>query len=139
MPLKRIKRPLDKSKRKKGKPVPLSRLKRKLDQVFSLYIRAKYPKKCYTCGKPNCTLQCGHFIPRTYLATRWEEMNCRPQCVGCNIWGRGQLLDFEEKLTNEIGATKVAFLKEIRKQVWKLNRAWYEEKIAYYNDLLAHL
>ena len=129
----------------KKAPKSVSKLKHELDAVFSKYIRRKHSKggvgTCYTCGlqKQWNLLQCGHFIPRTYLATRWEEMNCRPQCVGCNIWGRGQLLDFEEKLTNEIGATKVAFLKEIRKHVWKLNRAWYEEKIAYYNDLLVKL
>ncbi len=113
--------------------------KKELDRVFSLYIRAKYPKYCYTCNRPSEKLQCGHFVPRIYLPTRWEEMNCRPQCVGCNIWGRGQLLDFEENLTEEIGEVKVRFLKEIRNQVWKLTPEWYVQKINEFKQKLHEL
>lgn len=112
------------------------KLKKQLDVIFSKYIRAKYPKYCYTCGRPNDKLQCGHFVPRQYLATRWSEDNCRPQCVGCNIWGRGQLLDFEENLINELGKKKVEDLKKSRHKVLKLDREWYIDKIAYYANLL---
>lgn len=110
------------------------KLKKKLDVIFSKYIRAKYPKICYTCKKPAATLQCGHFVPRQYLATRWDEDNCRPQCVGCNIFGRGQLLDFEENLIQEIGLKKVKQLKIARHQTLKLDRAWYEERIKFYTE-----
>lgn len=94
--------------------------------------------ECYTCKRifPLKKLQNGHFVPRIYLATRWDENNCRPQCVGCNIWGRGQLLDFEEHLIAEIGPKKVAELKAKRNEIWKLNREWYEEQIARYRALL---
>ena len=63
----------------------------------------------------------GDFVSRQYLVTRWDEDNCRPQCVGCNLWGRGQLLDFEENLTNELGKEKVEALKESRHLILKLD------------------
>lgn len=107
----------------------LSSLKKKLDQVFSLYIRAKYPKYCYTCNRYGKTLQNGHFISRSYLATRFEEDNCRPQCVGCNVFGGGKPLDFEENLIAEIGKKKVNALKARRHKIMKLTPEWYETKI----------
>ena len=118
-----------KTAKPKKKPPTLSKLKRETDRLFSLYIRAKYPKVCYTCGATGKTLQCGHFVSRSYLATRWTEDNARQQCVGCNIWGRGKPLDFEEHLIEEIGAVKVADLKRLRHTLIKANRKFYEEKI----------
>ena len=118
------------------KDITTGKLKKKLDAVFSKWIRSKFPPVCYTCGKTNTTLQCGHFVSRQYLATRWDEDNCRPQCVGCNVWGRGQLLDFEENLIEEIGLKKVKQLKLARHQVLKLDREWYLTKIDYYEKLL---
>lgn len=119
----------------KGKITP-SKLKKELDRVFSLFIRAKYPKKCYTCGKVSDKLQNGHFVPRIYLATRWMESNCRPQCPGCNIWGRGQLLDFEENLKKELGIEKVEMIKQARHKLFKLDTAWYESQIDLYKQKL---
>lgn len=119
------------SKTRKKAPPSLSKLKRDLDHHFSLKVR-EGANKCYTCDKVSPTLQCGHFVPRQYLATRWDESNARPQCVGCNIWGKGMILEFEERLTKEIGAAKVQALKDKRKELWKLDRAWYTERIAYF-------
>ena len=61
--------------------------KKKLDSVFSRYIREKYEKDgkvpCYTCPHIGTvkTMQCGHFVPRQHMSTRWDEDNCRPQCL----------------------------------------------------------
>ena len=87
--------------------------KKELDKIFSLYVRAKYANvfgsvKCYTCGKSFHwrTIQNGHFVQRAILVTRWDENNCRPQCVGCNIFGRGKIHIFSEKLLKELGKEK---------------------------------
>lgn len=128
----------------KVKDISTGKLKKKLDAVFSKYIRAKFSYNggkvnCYTCGKVGeiKTMQCGHFVPRQYLSTRWSEDNCRPQDVGCNVYGNGQLLDFEENLKKELGENKVEELKKSRHQTLKLDRNWYEEKIIYYENLLS--
>lgn len=117
---------------KKPPSKTLAQLKKELDRVFSLYIREKYPKRCYTCGKRGVTLQCGHFVSRQYLATRWDENNCRPQCVGCNMFGNGKPLDFEENLKKELGDETVEKMKKSRHQVLKLDRQWYLTSIALY-------
>lgn len=121
----------------KIKSKSLSKLKAELDRVFSLFIR-RNATNCYTCGKQGTpqTLQCGHFIPRQYLSVRWYENNCRPQCVGCNIWGKGKFLEFEEKLIQEVGADEVFKMKEERKVLVKLTREFYEREISHYKSLL---
>lgn len=121
--------------KKKG----VAHLKRKLDSVFSKYIRAKYPKVCYTCQKPSNALQCGHFVSRQYLASRWEEDNCRPQCWGCNGYGRGQLLDFEENLKHELGESRIEEVKRSRHAIVKLTPDWYEGQIKHYTISLRDL
>lgn len=140
-PLKRSKMPQDKSKGKKVTKSPKkektqAQLKKELDTVFSIYIRKVHPAKCYTCGKTDAALQCGHFIARSYLATRFHEDNCRPQCVGCNIFGNGKPLDFEEHLKRDLGEEYVENLKKLRHQVLKLDRNWYKEKIEHYKHLI---
>lgn len=120
-----------------------AKLKKDLDAVFSKYIRNYHTDKkgslyCYTCGKHGKvkTMQCGHFVSRQYLATRWDENNCRPQCVGCNVWGNGQLLDFEEKLKKELSPRKVESMKAKRHQIIKLDANWYEKEITKYKEKL---
>lgn len=113
-----------------------AQLKKELDRVFSIYIRKIHPPVCYTCGKTDTPLQCGHFVPRQYLASRWHEDNCRPQCVGCNIYGNGKILDFEEHLKRDLGEEYVEAMKATRHQSLKLDRQWYEEKIEHYKALI---
>jgi len=124
--------PVKKKGLKRPKQPSQAMLKKELDRVFSLYIRAKYKKECYTCGKRGVTLQCGHFVSRQYLATRWDENNCRPQCVGCNMFGGGKPLDFEERLKKDLGDEIVEKMKKSRHQVLKLDRQWYLTSIALY-------
>jgi 5-methylcytosine-specific restriction endonuclease McrA len=87
-----------------------SSLKKRLDQIFSIYIRNKFTDekgcgKCFTCGAPGTikTLQCGHFISRRHYPTRWEEDNCRPQCVKCNMFNQGNSPAFGIHLQSELG------------------------------------
>ena len=121
---------------KSPKAKTTAQLKKELDRVFSLYIRKIHPHQCYTCGKTEGPMQCGHFVSRQYLATRWSEDNCRPQCWGCNGFGNGKLLDFEEKLKSELGGNYVEVMKATRHQTLKLDRHWYLEKIAHYKALI---
>ena len=122
-----------------SKPKTAAKLKKDLDAIFSKYIRLKYSDEngnvaCYTCGKVMHwkQIQNGHFISRQYLATRWHEDNCRPQCVGDNIFGNGKPLDFEERLKEELGSQYVEDMKMLRHKSLKLDRHWYAEQIAIY-------
>jgi len=59
------------------------RLVKKLDSVFSAYIRAR-DKSCIVCGSTE-NLQCGHLFSRTNYSTRWDEDNAAAQCRSCNM------------------------------------------------------
>ena len=123
----------------------VSALKKELDKWFSLYIRHKYVRNgtvyCYTCNKPMLIKEahCGHFVPRNYLATRFDEDNLRVQCPGCNLFGNGKPLDFEENLKAELGETAVEELKQKRHKITILSPSWYSEQIALYKDLVNNL
>jgi len=66
------------------KTSPRKRLVKKLDNIFSLYIRARDKDKCFTCGtKQNPT--CGHLITRSKYSVRWDEKNAFCQCASCNL------------------------------------------------------
>jgi hypothetical protein len=131
---------------KKKTLLSLSKLKKKLDSTFSQYIRRKYANKdsmvkCYTCSTVRHwkEMQNGHFISRTYLVTRFDENNCRPQCVGCNMFHHGKPLDFEENLKRELGEGLIETMKSSRHQIVKLDRVWYEVKIHEYQTILDSL
>ena len=87
-------------------------LVKKLDAVFSEYIRRKYADKngivkCYTCNKKAYWkgegMQNGHFISRRSRILRWDERNCRIQCYSCNVMRYGESYIFGVKLNEEYG------------------------------------
>ena len=129
---------------KKKKPVTISKVKKELDRVFSIYIRTLYSVngdvKCYTCTKiaPIKEMQNGHFVPRQYLATRFDERNCRPQCYACNMLYNGQPSTYAKKLEEETPGL-VAELDRMRHITTKWYVYDYEQKIAYYKDLIDKL
>lgn len=100
--------PKEKDKSKKDKKKTISQLKKFLDTLFSEYVRRKYSDsdgfvRCYTCGRYGHwkTMQNGHFVSRAYLPTRYDERNCRVQCVGCNVFGGGQIPKYAKRLEDE--------------------------------------
>ena len=117
----------------------LIKLRDKLDKVFSVYIRLKYADDngnvaCYTCGvvKHWKYQQCGHFISRRHLCTRWDEDNTRPQCVGCNLFNQGNTPVFAQKLLTEKGSKIIDELLEKSKSTCKFTRSDYETLINQY-------
>lgn len=127
---------------KKPKSKTQAQLKKQLDTIFSIYIRQRDSDQdgigtCYTCGKRAHwkQLQNGHFISRSYLATRFHEDNCKIQCLGCNVFGNGKPLDFEEHLKADLGEEYVENLKKLRHTTVKYDRLWYSDQIEKYKSL----
>jgi hypothetical protein len=113
-----------------------------LDHVFSQYIRCKYADKggmveCYTSGKKMRwqEIQCGHFIPRANLGTRWLEANCRPQSMEENYFKMGNLEEFEYKLDAENNGV-VEYLRELARQVAKPTKEELKSLIIEYRSKL---
>ena len=120
------------------KNVSQSALKSRLDKIFSRYIRQKYADrngnvKCYTCSivKPWKEMQCGHWIPRNNLATRFSEENCRVQCVGCNMFQKGRPDVFAVNLLNE--GVDIIALQQTKYRIFQIDSIWYEEQIKKYS------
>ena len=80
------------NKQMKRKKLTRSKLVKKLDAIFSKYIRLKYSDKkgickCYTCWDKDHwkNMQCGHFVSRSNYKYRRDEKNARVQDYKCNI------------------------------------------------------
>ena len=116
----------------------LQYLMQDLDHVFSKYIRLKYADdkgmvECFTSGKKFHwgKIQCGHFIPRSNLGTRWLEANCRPQSEYDNCFLSGNMDVFEKKLEEEKSGS-VDYLRELAYQVAKPSRDELKQMIIEY-------
>ena len=84
-------------------------------------------------------MQCGHFQSRSFLATRFDEENCQPQCVGCNMFKQGEQYKFSLYLDTKYGEGKSEELQSQAKSIVKFTRLDYEDKISYYKDLVEKL
>jgi len=71
---------------------------RTLDKWFSLYVRMRDASefnnfgRCCSCGRVISFEEsdCGHFISRDRIATRWDERNAHAQCRNCNRFRSGE-------------------------------------------------
>ena len=84
-------------------------------------------------------MQNGHFQSRSFLATRFDEENCQPQCVGCNMFKQGEQYKFALNLDAKYGEGKAEELEFLAKSVVKFSRIDYEDKISYYGTLVEKL
>lgn len=118
-----------------------TRIKRKvlfgqLDKEFSLKVRMKSVDgagftHCFTCGllAHYKKLQCGHYLSRFYKATRWDFDNARPQCMMCNLWKRGDPINFRMKLVAEIGVERVEVVESKRFAPFSEPDEWFQKKL----------
>lgn len=85
-------------------------LGKKLDRIFSLYIRLRdvMPSgyvRCISCGqiKKFEDVDCGHFHSRRHMATRYNEDNCHAECKYCNRFSADHLIAYQRNLIQKIG------------------------------------
>lgn len=120
-----------------AKKVTRTSLIKKLDSVFSIYIRRRYSMndiaKCVTCGKEDhwSKLQCGHFMSRKHMSTRWNEDNCQVQCAGCNVFRYGEQYIFSQYLGNNLSEE----LHKQSKEICKFTDVELQDMIAHYTEL----
>jgi len=119
---------------KKVKTKTTSQLKKKLDAIFSKYIRERDNGQCFTCHlkREPKEMQNGHFVPRQYLATRYDERNNNCQCYACNMIYNGQPSMYAIKLKAKYGNGIIEELERLRHIVTKDYP--YEEKIREYTE-----
>jgi len=119
-----------------------SKLVKKLDVVFSQYIRLSNADKngyctCVTCSKKFHwkEIQAGHFMSRKHFSIRWSEENVKPQCKRCNIFGQGEQYKYSLYLGNNLSQKLLEESRELR----KFTNIELEEMISDYSDRLKKL
>jgi hypothetical protein len=126
---------------------PISKLKKELDKIFSVFIRLRDATdegmvQCFTCGTVKhykSGMQNGHFQSRSHLATRFDEHNCQAQCVGCNMFKQGEQYKFGLNLDAKYGEGEAEELESLAKSTVKFSSYDYEEKISYYKSAVNKL
>jgi hypothetical protein len=125
----------------------ISKLKKELDNIFSVFIRLRDATdeglvQCFTCGKVahyKTGMQNGHFQSRRHLATRWDEINCQVQCVGCNMFKSGEQFKFHINLDAKYGEDTSINLQHKAMQSVKITRVEYQDYISYYKEAVENL
>lgn len=114
--------------------------KEKLDRVFSQYIRLRDMDKqngtfrCISCGKIKRIkdADCGHYINRQHMSTRFSEVNCNAQCKSCNRFDEGNMSGYRRGLVAKYGETKVLLLEVQKHETRKYSEAEYKALIQHY-------
>jgi len=121
----------------------LSSLEKKLDRVFSEYIRLRDADKggtvqCVTCKKLMFwkDSHAGHFVKRQHRSLRWNELNAHPQCVACNTYQGGRQDDYAAYIIKRYGVNAFNKLVEMKYQIAKFSRADLMEMIERFKGLL---
>ena len=129
----------------KRKKLSRSKVVKKLDSIFSKYIRQRNAingvAECFTCGKKDDwkKLQCGHFQSRRFYSTRWDETNCQVQCAGCNVFRFGEQFKFSVHLDQEYGQNTSTRLEVKAKEILKISLPELEDMIKKYEELVKEL
>ena len=125
-----------------AKKLTRTKLVKKLDTIFSQYIRQKNAvdeiATCFTCGKQDHwkKLQNGHFQSRRHYSTRWDETNCQVQCSGCNVFKYGEQFMFGQNLDNKFGQGTARRLHIKAQQTIKLADFELEDMIINYKNFV---
>ena len=118
-------------------------LVKELDSAYSKYIRQKDADdngqvKCYTCDKVKHwkSIDCGHYISRRHLSSRFFEKNTKPQCKGCNIFKEGNKPVFALELIKEYGKDVLEELDSLSHIKMKYDRNRLSNMIMFFKNKL---
>lgn len=133
---------MDKNKRAKSKS-RRSSLITKLDGIFSEFIRRRDSDsqgliRCISCGKIVHWKEsdCGHYVNRKHMATRYDEENCNAQCRSCNRFDEGNIMGYRRGLIEKIGEKKTDMLEIKKHNVCKMSEVELEFLINIYKNKL---
>jgi hypothetical protein len=111
-----------------------------LQKVFNTYIRKRDEgKPCISCDKvlkPN-DINAGHFYSLgAYPNLRFNELNVHNQCIECNLYKHGNVLEYSLRLPKRIGEENYNKLLELRNTPLQIDITEVQELIKYYKLLI---
>ena len=105
-------------------------------KVFNQYIRLrdKY-KPCVSCdSKLGVKFDAGHYFSSVHKAVTFDEDNVHGQCVACNQYKHGNLLNYQIGIEKRIGADRLLTLHEKAYQTRKYSADELKEIIKTYKQ-----
>lgn len=141
---------MKKSPIKRKKKSPYKKLKDKLWDMFSKYIRLKYADKdgyvtCVTCGRimfwEKDGAQAGHFMDGRHGTVLFDEELVHVQCYGCNVGKSGNKVEYFRFMIDKLGGGQQAIdlIDEMRARghqvkkykIWELQELYdhYKEEV----------
>ena len=114
-----------------------AKLIRKLDDLFSIFIRKRDKGKCFTCStqKPYKEMHAGHYKKRQHMGVRFNEKNVNCQCRGCNNFQGGRMDVYAIRLEAKYGYGILQELEELKKKDKKYKTSELEQLIKKYSSL----
>ena len=126
-----------------------SRAVARLDRVFSEFIRLRDSFstqsglyfRCISCGRilPYADADCGHYVNRSHMATRYDEANCPAQCRQCNRFDEGNIYSYRRALVEKMGESRVRLLESRKHDTCKLTVFEMEAMAAHYREAVKRL
>ena len=119
--------------------------KEKLDRLFAQYIKKRdcinSKGQCFTCYDifPINQLQAGHFRPRQYNSTRYDEINVQLQCSKCNCFEQGEQWEFGNHLNEKYGEVTALDLIKKSHEIKKFTVQELRDLYGYYKDKIQFL
>ena len=93
---------------------------------------------CVTCKErlPMKKLNAGHFFHGKCWMSAMDERNVWPQCITCNKYKHGNLIEYSEFLRDLYGDEIIDILRELRHIPWKPKRQNLLDIIKKYSEAL---
>jgi hypothetical protein len=128
------------------KRLSISQLTKKLDTIFSLFIRLSASDRngmvrCFTCDNVHHykAIQNGHFQSRRFMSTRFDPINCAPQCYACNVGMSGMQYEFGKRIDAFYGKGIADLTVQKSKVVHKFTTDEMLELIEYFREKVEKL
>lgn len=124
----------------------MKQLVKKLDRIFSQYIRLRDRVSgdyvsCITCGKLYHwkEVDAGHFVPRDRMSVRFNEKNVNGQCRHCNRFRSGEQYAHGKAIDRKHGEGIAEWLEFEGRKVRKYSSWELEQLIKHYREKVKEL
>lgn len=119
----------------------LSQLKKKVQKAVNAYVRLRDKNEpCISCGRFVDEKDAGHYCAQGSSGVlRYHLDNLWGQCLSCNRFKHGALLEYRIGLVKRIGLERVEYLENHRKDVKKWTRDELETVLSNVKELSSSL
>lgn len=108
------------------KKVKIKTLEAKLKSILYPLIKKEEDNICVSCGKLDMKErdhQVGHFIKAELcnLMWRYNRKILHPQCSACNLWKRGNYVEYRKWMIEKYGEVEVGIIEQLYNELLPIN------------------